>query len=229
MLYDKRISLDPRLSTIAEMLGTCTCCADIGSDHGRLGAFMLQNRRCERMCLTDISAPSLDKARKLIALLSLEEKTGFYVGDGALALEEKVDAAVIAGMGGETISEIIENSAGKLNGARLVLQPNVAAPQLRRSLNKCGYKIENEALVRDGRRIYVIIEALPGEQSLTDVEYEVGPVILKERPEVLADYTAFRLRVARKALAGAQNGSDISNVEALRKEIAIWEDVEKCL
>lgn len=229
MLYDKRISLDPRLSMIAEMLGTCTCCADIGSDHGRLGAFLLQNRRCERMCLTDISAPSLDKARKLIALLGLEGKTGFYVGDGALALEEEVDAAVIAGMGGETIAEIIENSAGKLAGARLVLQPNVAAPHLRRCLNRCGYRIVNEALVRDGRRIYVILEALPGEQALTDREYEVGPVILKNKPEELADYTAFRLRVARKALSGAQNGSDMEIIETLQKEISVWEDVEKCL
>lgn len=229
MMYDKRISLDPRLSTIAEMLGTCTCCADIGSDHGRLGAFMLQNHRVERMCLTDISAPSLDKARKLIALLGLEEKTGFYVGDGALALEEKVDAAVIAGMGGETISEIIEGSDGKLEGARLILQPNVAAPRLRRCLNRCGYEIKNETLVRDGRRIYVIIEAVPGEQSLTDVEYEVGPVILKNQPEALADYTAFRLRVARKALSGAQNGNDQEIVDSLKKEIEIWEDVEKCL
>ena len=149
MLYDKRISLDPRLSTIAEMLGTCACCADIGSDHGRLGAFLLQNHRCERMCLTDISAPSLEKARKLIALLGLEEKVGFYVGDGALALQEKVDAAVIAGMGGETISEILQNSNGKLEGAKLILQPNVAAPQLRRCLNTCGWIIVNEALVRD--------------------------------------------------------------------------------
>lgn len=229
MIYDKRISLDPRLSTIAEMLGTCTCCADIGSDHGRLGAFLLQNHRCERMCLTDISAPSLEKARKLIALLGLKEKTGFYVGDGALALEEKVDAAVIAGMGGETISEIIENSDGKLEGARLVLQPNVASVHLRRSLNRSGYRIVNEALVRDGRRIYVIIEAVPGEQLLSDVEYEVGPVILKNRPDELADYTAFRLRVARKALAGAMNGSDLKSMNDLRREISIWEDVEKCL
>lgn len=229
MMYDKRISLDPRLSTIAEMLGTCTCCADIGSDHGRLGAFMLQNHRVERMCLTDISAPSLDKARKLIALLGLEEKTGFYVGDGALALEEKVDAAVIAGMGGETISEIIEGSNGKLEGARLILQPNVAAPQLRRCLNVNGYRIKDETLVRDGRRIYVIIEAVPGAQTLSDFEYEVGPVILKERPEALADYTAFRLRVARKALSGAQNGNNQETVDLLRREIEVWEDVEKCL
>ena len=65
MLGDKRISLDPRLSTIAEMLGHCPVCADIGSDHGRLGAFLLQNHRCQHVCLTDISAPSLEKARKI--------------------------------------------------------------------------------------------------------------------------------------------------------------------
>ena len=110
MMYDKRISLDPRLSLIAEVLGTCTCCADIGSDHGRLGAFLLQNHRCEHVCLTDISAPSLEKARKLISLLGLEEKASFYVGDGAQILDRPVDAAIIAGMGGETIAEIIEGS-----------------------------------------------------------------------------------------------------------------------
>ena len=153
MLYDKHISLDPRLTTIADMLGTCTCCADIGSDHGRLGAFLLQNKRCRHVCLTDISAPSLEKARKLISLLGLEAQASFYVGDGALALQQRVDAAVIAGMGGETIAEIIEQSAGRLSGARLVLQPNVAAPQLRRRLNASGWSIVNETLVRDGRRI----------------------------------------------------------------------------
>jgi len=229
MMYDKRISLDPRLSLIAEVLGTCTCCADIGSDHGRLGAFLLQNHRCEHVCLTDISAPSLDKARKLISLLALEDKASFYVGDGAQILGRSVDAAIIAGMGGETIAEIIEGSQGKLDGARLILQPNVAAPYLRRKLNKCGWMVVNETLARDGRRIYMIIEAIQGKQQLTDTEYEVGPVLLKQKPALLSDYTQFRLRVARKALAGAENGNDTENIEALRREIEIWEGVEACL
>jgi len=229
MVYDKRISLDPRLSKIAEMLGTCKCCADIGSDHGRLGAFLIQNGQCERMCLTDISAASLEKARKLIRLLALENQTAFYVGDGARALEEKVDAAVIAGMGGETIAEILEASGGKLDGARLLLQPNVAAPYLRRRLNAFGWRITDEALVRDGRRIYVIIGVEPGEQRLSDAEYEVGPVLLKNHPEPIGDYARFRLRVAGKALEGALNGADETVVEGLRTEIKIWKGVEECL
>ena len=229
MLYDKRISLDPRLSMIAEMVGTSVSCADIGSDHGRLGAFLLQNRQCERIVLTDISAPSLEKARKLIALLGLENRTEFCVGDGALALNAPVQTAVIAGMGGETIAEIIEGAAGRLDGARLILQPNVAAPYLRKKLNACGLRIIREELVRDGRRIYLIIEAVEGEQSLSEKEAEVGPVLLEKKPALLKDYAAFRLRVAGKALSGAENGSDAGNMAALKREIAIWEEVDACL
>lgn len=229
MPYDRRISLDPRLSAIAEMLGTCACCADIGSDHGRLGAFLLQNHRCARVCMTDISAPSLEKARKLIALTGLEARAAFCVGDGARALEERVDAAVIAGMGGETIAEIVESAGGKLDGARLILQPNVAAPALRRRLNACGWTIEDEALVRDGRRIYLILAAVQGLQALSAQEYEVGPVLIRRRPPLLNDYAQFRLRVARRALHGAEGGGDGASAGALRREIAIWEEIEACL
>ena len=229
MLYDKRISLDPRLSMIAEMLGVCESCADIGSDHGRLGAFLLQNGQCGRMCLTDISDASLQKARKLIALLGLDEKVDFCVGDGALAVNRAVDAAVIAGMGGETIAHILENSGGKLDGARLILQPNVAQAQLRERMNKAGWKIVNENLVRDGRRIYTIIEAIEGEQSLTEKEKVVGPVLLKNKPELLKDYAAFRLRVLKKALEGASRGEDQADADLLSGEIKVWEEAAACL
>ena len=229
MLCDKRISLDPRLSRIAELVGTCECCADIGSDHGRLGAFLLQSGQCRRMVLTDISGASLSKARKLIALMDLEARTGFCVGDGALAIDCSVDAAVIAGMGGETIASIVEESAGRLHGARLILQPNVALASLRRRLNKSGWRIVDEDLVRDGRRIYPILVAVEGEQRLNDLQAEAGPVLLERRPPLLADYAAFRLRVARKALSGAQQGGDAKNIEELRREINLWEEVEACL
>lgn len=229
MLYDKRISLDPRLSMIAGMLGVCEYCADIGSDHGRLGAFLLQNGQCSRMCLTDISDASLQKARKLIALLGLEERVDFCVGDGALALNRPVNAAVIAGMGGETMAHILETSGDKLNGARLLLQPNVAAEQLRECMSRIGWKITDENLVRDGRRIYMVIEAVQGEQSLSEKEAVVGPVLLKKKPELLKEYCTFKLRVLKKALEGASQGADAREAERIKRELAIWEDTAACL
>lgn len=228
MLHEKRIVLDPRLSMIAEMVGHVKSYADIGCDHGRLGAFLLQRGWIEQAFLMDISESSLDKARALIRLLDLESRTRFIVGDGVEGLCEPVEAVVIAGMGGTTAAGIIERGREKLGDARLVLQANVAVPELRQRLSGAGYYIHDEKIVRDGRRQYVILEARPGASSYTEEELEVGPVLLREKPQALADYAAFRLRVAEKALMGAEN-SDAQAANDLRREIRIWEDVKACL
>lgn len=223
-----QIALDPRLSMIASLVGQCQCCADIGCDHGRLGASLLQTGQCERMVLTDISGPSLQKARRLIGDLGLTGRVDFAVGDGALALECPVDAAVIAGMGGATIAQIIREGRERLASARLILQPNVAAPLLRRALCECGYAICDERVAQDGRRSYVVIAAEPGKAQYDDRQLIVGPVLLERLPEELMPYARFRLRVAKKALEGARSSGDAVQAEPLEKEIAIWEEVLSC-
>lgn len=229
MMEQKHIVLDPRLSMIAEMVGRCNACADIGCDHGRLGASLLQHGWVERMVLADISNPSLDKARALIRLLGLEARTRFLVCDGVDALGTPVDAAVIAGMGGTTIAGIVERGRARLGNARLILQANVAQPELRARLSAAGYALTDERIVRDGRRLYVLMEARPGKSEYDFREKLVGPVLLKERPALLRDLAAFYIRVARKALAGAEAGNEEQTARQLRRELEIWEDVERCL
>jgi len=85
--------------------------------------------------------------------------------------------------------------------------------------------IENEVLVRDGRRIYPILVAVQGSQQLTDVEQTVGPVLLKTRPALLNDYAAFRIRVLKKALLGAEKGGDTAMIGAIRSELSTWEGI----
>ncbi len=223
------IVLDSRLSMIASLVGSCESCADIGCDHGRLGAFLLQRGLCQRIVLTDVSEPSLRKARTLIALMGLGARATFCVGDGAAALPGPVDAVVIAGMGGASIARIICEGRKKLGEARLVLQPNVAAPQLRSTLCAQGYAIYDEKVVRDKRRLYVVIAAKPGRASCSEQELTVGPVLLEKKPPELMPYAQFRLRVARKALEGASAAGDAAQMEPLEREIAIWEEVATCL
>ena len=229
MLHEKRIVLDPRLSMIAEMVGRCRAYADIGCDHGRLGAFLLQRKWVDRAILMDISEPSLGKARDLVRLLGLEEKTRFVVCDGAELLDEPVDAVVIAGMGGTTAAGIIERGREQFGDARLILQANVALPELRQRLCAAGYAIHDERIARDGRRYYIAIEARPGWANCDAREQLVGPVLLKTRPPELRGYVEFHLRVARKALIGAERGGDSALISALREEIRIWEETEACL
>ena len=171
------ISLDPRLTALADLCPACRVFADIGTDHGRLGAYLLQVGRCDRALLTDISTPSLEKARKLIGALSLTDRAEFFVGNGALRLTQ------------------------------------------------AGYAISDERIVRDGRRLYLIVAAEPGEMCLDDRSATIGPVLMRTRPETLFDYAAFRLRVCQKALAGvvSSGGQD----PALSQEIALWQEVSQ--
>ena len=225
----RHIVLDPRLSAIAELVGRCESYADIGCDHGRLGAYLLQSGQVERAQLTDVSGDSLLKARRLIALLGLNDRVDFRVGDGAKALDKEPGVTVIAGMGGTLIARIIEEGRDHLGASRLILQPNVAAYELRRTLVKLDYAITDERVAPDGRRNYVIIEAEPGLAEYTEKQLIVGPVLLEELPPELEPYAAFYLRVAKKALIGAEKGGDGEQIEALKREIAIWEEVLECL
>ena len=229
MSREHRIALDPRLSAIASLVGRCECVADIGCDHGRLGASLLQTGQCRRAVLTDISEPSLQKARALIARLGLSERVQFRVGDGLAALDGLADAVVVAGMGGTAIARILKAGAARLGGARLILQPNVAAPELRGALSGCGYRICDERVARDGRRNYVVIQAEPGKADYDERQRVVGPVLLERLPEELLPYAQFRLRVAKKALGGAKAGGDEAQALALGREIDIWQEVLACL
>lgn len=221
MLPPNAIALDPRLSAIRDMAGSCGNFADIGADHGRLGAHMLLRGLCSRAQLADISEDSLAKARRLIFGLGLADRVDFCVGDGAQALVAPPEVAVISGMGGQTIAGIVERGRDVLLGARLILQPNVAAPELRRRLQAAGFSIADEQIARDGRRLYVIISARAGKMRLSPLEEEVGPVLLQKRPAALEPYAAFRVRVARKALEGVRKGR--GDAAAFEREIAIWE------
>lgn len=218
------LSLDGRLRAAANLVPPCALAADIGTDHGQLGAHLLLTGRCARVAFTDVSAPSLEKAKRLIDRLGLMPRADFYVGDGAQALPFAPDAAILAGMGGVTIAEIVERGAQALGNATLIMQPNVAVPALRLRLAGAGYAICDEDVAFTAGRYYVLIAAKRGEAYYTRQEALVGPVLLKKRPPAFEGYARFRVRVLQKALLGAQKAGGGTTGE-LEEELETWKEV----
>ena len=60
------VGLTPRLTAALSMLYGSRIVADVGSDHGRLAAALIQRGVCERVIATDVSDASLLKGRQLI-------------------------------------------------------------------------------------------------------------------------------------------------------------------
>jgi len=217
---------DARLSLIIDMLPKADVIADIGADHGRLGAQLLLNDKCKKVWFSDISAPSLEKAKKLCARLHLLSRAEFFVGDGAQAFPHAPDAAVIAGMGGVTIAEIIKGAGEKLKHSRLILQPNVYIYELRKALVSCGYRIRDEKCVIAAKRKYILISAEPGHEAYTEFELMAGPVLLKEKSDAFMEYARFRERVIVKALKGIEK-SENADGASLVSELSVWKEILK--
>jgi tRNA (adenine22-N1)-methyltransferase len=216
--------LDARLSAIAGLVPPCGSAADIGADHGYLGAHLLLVGRCDFVRFVDISQESLEKARRLIGKLRLTDRAAFLVGDGAEALNAPVDVAVMAGMGAELICGIIARGRAKLQEAQLVLSPNLDAPMVRRFLMESGYEITDEAMIADGRRFYPVIAARPGAAHYGRLQILAGPVLLQKRPDSLMAYADHCIRVIEKALPGARRGGE-PWVDDMSEELELWREV----
>jgi tRNA (adenine22-N1)-methyltransferase len=190
------------------MFPVCHLGADIGTDHGRLPLHLLAAGRCERMVVSDISAPALSKARELITRHHFEDRAGFVQADGLDALYEPAQAVSLLGMGGDTMRAILAAAPQKLQGAALILSPHTDLYNVREVLHLIGYRIEKESVARSGGRFYIILRALPGDIVYTEKELLLGPCLLREKPPLLQDYLLWRQRVANTALKALKKAGD---------------------
>lgn len=186
------VKLRPRLQAVADMITGSAHAADIGCDHGRLSIALLQQGRAERVTASDISEPSLQKARLLAEKCGLSSRMHTVVSYGISHLSPGLaDTIVIAGMGGELIASILSASPGVAQSAdTIVMQPMRGVEELRRYLRENNYPISDERLVSDGGRIYQIISASPGERESVPAwfpsdEYSLGYSLFEKADPLL--------------------------------------------
>jgi tRNA (adenine22-N1)-methyltransferase len=182
----RMLKTDKRLRAAADWVEPCDIIADIGCDHGRLGAMLLLENRAKHLIASDISEKSLQKARHCLQRHGLTGRAEFRVADGLDALTQKTDTVCILGMGGETLSDILLRGQDKLQGASLVLGAHTNLYIVRKTLQAIGYRIRGEQVVRSEGRMYVLLLATAGagdETPYTRRELMLGPVFLTERPE----------------------------------------------
>lgn len=171
-----------RLNKILDLINVHDCVADIGTDHGYLliGCMKKGLKFCQGV------------ENKLGPYLVAEANLNNYIQDGRIKLslsdglkdlDPLIDTVVIAGMGGELISKIIDESLTKAKTLKkLLLEPNVRCYELRKHLNLNGFTIYNEEIINDNDKYYEIMEvkftnSLP---TLSENELLFGPILLKK-------------------------------------------------
>ena len=155
------MDISKRLLTIANLVEKNSIVADIGTDHGFVPFYLLENNIADKVYLSDISKDCLNKAVELFDG-RYKGKCDFILSDGLKEFETKdikVDTVIIAGMGGELISNILEQSLEYVkNIDTLILQPVQAPELLRQYLIENKFEIIDEIILRD-KKFYEIIVA----------------------------------------------------------------------
>lgn len=181
--------LSQRLATVAAFVAPGARIADIGSDHAYLPAALALQGKIAYAVAGEVVKGPYENAVHEIKRYQLAKIVQPRLADGLAAVRpaDKVDTIVIAGMGGALITDILEKGRAKLAGVkRLVLQPNVGEPRLRRWLLANRYQIMAERLVAEDGHDYEIIMAEPSIVPFSYSQYELqfGPFLLEKKGPV---------------------------------------------
>lgn len=201
----RTFELSPRLRSVADLVPQGAKLADIGTDHAYLPAWLLLHGVIRRAIAADLREGPLERARLTAEKYGLEDRMSFRLCDGLSGVrEEEADVIAVAGMGGETIAEIL--SAAPWTGREeklLLLQPMSAQPDLRGWLQSHDYSICREVLSREGNTLYVTFQVRAGRmEPLTAGELWAGQQRQSDDAPLRAEYLDRLIGQAGRALEG---------------------------
>ena len=217
------ISLSRRLRTAADYVREGAVTADIGCDHGKLSAFLLQSKKAPFVYAGDIRPLPLQKAQQLLAHLGLQEKSRCLCTNGLEGMPgSEIEDVVIAGLGCDVIASVITAAPWlKHSSKHLILVPASKHPDLRRFLAAEGFAtLKEEAVCEMGHCYTVILAAYSGEvRQLSEREAQLGCMDLTtdDGAKYLAAVTARMQRVLQQA-GDRQSAGTKAAAEFLRGE-----------
>ncbi len=225
------MKLDKRLRAVAEFVSQGAVLADVGSDHAYLPSALLLDKKIKYAIATDVAAGPCKVAQTTLAMQGLTKLAEVRQGDGLQPLHpNEADCIVIAGMGGNTIMEILVASPlVAQSAAKLILQPMQVADKLRNYLVSNGYEIRDEDLVQDEEYLYEIMVARYSKGSVKQysaAELLIGPVLLAKHHPLLPLQFAKQKKILQRVLDGMGQSAEAKNTEKYAKIKNLLQEVE---
>lgn len=222
-----KVPLSPRLRACCNFIAPGDRVADVGTDHGYLGIWLLQQGIAGSVIASDIVPGPLSAARINAEKYGMADKMEFCLSDGVRSIPRDFDTLVCAGMGADTMISIL-SAAPWLQSSRyrLVLQCQSKTAMLRRYLSETGWRIAEETVLRDGRFLYTVMEVRWGPEypRLTVGGWHFPPALLENPSAELPDYYRWvldGLRISAAHRVDPLRDQAIAELEALSNDPAL--------
>ena len=101
------VKISDRLKTAASLIREGAVLADVGTDHGYVPIYLLEQKKIKSAIAMDINKGPLERAREHIHLYGMDAYIQTRLSDGVAALEKgEADSILVAGMGGGLVTLI---------------------------------------------------------------------------------------------------------------------------
>lgn len=226
------IQLSKRLQAVADLITEDGILADIGTDHGYIPIYMIQQKqdKIKGAIAADVRKGPLLRASEHIEQYGLGDYIETRLSDGAKGLlPGEADIFVIAGMGGGLMQRILDQSREVFAQAKeVILQPQSEICQLRHYLVKNHWKIMAEDMVEEEGKYYPMMRALsfsesnglPYEQG-TEMDFLYGAGLLREGHPVLLEFLLREEHIYGELLEELGRIPDNEGIKKRREEISL--------
>lgn len=219
------LNIGERLEAIVDLCPTTKKIADIGCDHGYVSCELILQNKAEMVIASEKSVACLNKAVALADSINIMPFISFRQGDGfeAITKYDKLNCAVIAGMGGLEIIKILKNRPKKLFD--FVLQPQSDVILLRKYLIDNKFNILVDKLVKEGDKYYNVIRVTKGKCNLADLELYFGKTNFTDNYVVFYEYLTMRQKklLDFKAELGGLSNNLQQELDYVNSAISLFE------
>ncbi|MBR2937235.1 MAG: SAM-dependent methyltransferase [Oscillospiraceae bacterium] len=214
-----KIPLSDRLQACCSFVHPGDRVADIGCDHGYLGIYLLKNGIASSVIAADIREGPLQSAVKNSEKFGVGDKMTFYLSDGVRNIPRAFDTLVCAGMGGDTMVSILSAAPWlKSEKHRLILQCQTKTALLRKYLSENGWCIQKEAIIRDGKFLYTVMEVIwQDSYYLTPGQCYFPPALSDNSEELLRGYYRYVVQGLENIVLNRKEQADPFAVQALEE------------
>lgn len=224
------MEISKRLETIASFVDIGDKTADIGTDHGFVPNFLIQKGISDFVIASDISESSLNKSMEFTKEMKNEDKIVSRVGSGLSVLKKgEVNTAIIAGMGGLLMEEIIKSDWDiAINLDKIILQPMQAMSEIRKFLYENKFEIIDEKIIYEDKKFFeIILTKYSGEvQKIDEIFYEIPKMPYLRQDKIIYDYLKNRIEYNSMILKSLEKSKDLKKVEAKIKKVSKF--IQKC-
>ena len=223
MILNNTVHLGARLAACASYCRKGSSIADIGTDHALLPIYLMQTGTASAAIASDINSEPLSRAKENAERFDMLDRLSLRLGSGLEKIAPgEVDDIVIAGMGGDLISDILAAAEWVKDARyRLILQPMSKPERLRAWLWSNGFEITEEtALIDNGRCYSVLLCGYTGENRDATLAQLYCGRVLECTGEAAERYLRTAVHRLEAELTGARAEGRVSDAAALEQNIS---------